>query len=732
MDLQQALLQAREKRYRAIVLLEGDELWLKRSFRALRVKLGEIHSVVLSDSAITWSEPPQGDVDSAFTQLPSRHFKKLLGTESPILAWDLTTPMNHDALAASSGVINGGGVLIVLSTKHRNNDGRNNKAKTNDLKPSEQRIFGNFVKHHDIVALNSDNFDQALADLSSITEAELADPERKHLHLNTEQLNCVERIKHAATGHKNRPVVIRADRGRGKSTALGVAIGQLVSSEPQRKVIVVTDQKVGVSVLHNAFKNAINEPQFEDALSFWPSDALIDRRPKTDLLVIDEAATLPLNSLEQLILHYPRLVLASTMHGYEGSGRGFDIKLSGVFKSAKKTPRYETLSKPIRWGEQDPLEQLINSTFILDANLFDGAPSSNGLASELCKPSGFQSSEFRWVDQHELANNEPLLRSVFALLVLAHYQTRPSDLAHLLDDSDLSIGILYSDDNSAHSPKVLAVTLCVNEAFPELNDLQLHEQIISGERRLRGKLVPQALAMFYNDPAWLHTKLLRVMRIVVRSEFQQHGLGSLLLDQVLKKAKEERYDGCSVSFGVEADLVRFWGKNNYQPLRLSYRSDASSGLPSLMMVCALNDKTKQRITAGHPHFYSHLLEGLKSYYLSLSSEALISILSHQSLSSLTPVINESQREKLKRYVNSAYAQWDCWLELRDLALAACSQRNTTETNDAQQLLDYVVRLKQHHELMPNAGKKAWDHYLREACGRLLSSLDNEKTGEDKN
>ena len=275
MDLQQALLQAREKRHRAIVILQGDELWLKSSFRALREKLGEVRSVVLSDSGITWSKPPQGDVDNACSQLPSRHFKKLLGTESPILAWDLTTPMNHDALAASSGIINGGGVLIVLSTEHRNNDGRNNETKTKDLKPSEQRIFENFVKHHDTVVLNSDNFDQALADLSSssIREAELADPERKHLQLNTEQLDCVERIKRAATGHKNRPVVIRADRGRGKSTALGVAIGQLVSSDPQRKGIVVTDQKAGVSVLHNAFKNAINEPQLEDALSFWPSDA---------------------------------------------------------------------------------------------------------------------------------------------------------------------------------------------------------------------------------------------------------------------------------------------------------------------------------------------------------------------------------------------------------------------------------------------------------------------------
>ena len=73
---------------------------------------------------------------------------------------------------------------------------------------------------------------------------------------------------------------------------------------------------------------------------------------------------------------------------------------------------------------------------------------------------------------------------MFGLLLLAHYQTTPSDLRSLLDAPDLALLTLW--ENEALS----GVVLLVREGglAPDLA-----EQIWLGRRRPRGQLLPQTL-----------------------------------------------------------------------------------------------------------------------------------------------------------------------------------------------------------------------------------------------
>jgi len=61
--------------------------------------------------------------------------------------------------------------------------------------------------------------------------------------------------------------------------------------------------------------------------------------------------------------------------------------------------------------------------------LLDAAPAPDPILTAASPAS----STFACVDRDALAGDEPRLRELFGLLVLAHYQTRPADLRHLLD-----------------------------------------------------------------------------------------------------------------------------------------------------------------------------------------------------------------------------------------------------------------------------------------------------------
>jgi len=64
-----------------------------------------------------------------------------------------------------------------------------------------------------------------------------------------------------------------------------------------------------------------------------------------DLVLIDEAASIPLPLLESFIKQHSRMIFATTEHGYEGSGRGFALRFKKIlneFCPQWKSARLET------------------------------------------------------------------------------------------------------------------------------------------------------------------------------------------------------------------------------------------------------------------------------------------------------------------------------------------------------------------------------------------------------
>ena len=240
-------------------------------------------------------------------------------------------------------------------------------------------------------------------------------------------------------GHRRRPLVLSADRGRGKSSLLGLAAAELLRQQPDLQIVVTAPSQATVATLFTHATNTLEDaPQLLAGLSYCSPDRLVHEPLQPDLLLVDEAAAIPTPLLEAMLARHGRIVFATTEHGYEGTGRGFHLRFKRVLD--RETPGWQEihLAEPIRWSSRDPLEPLV---FRLPASMprsrhRQRPPSSAGAGS----------SRMHWHD-------EGLLHRVFGLLVLAHYQTTPSDLRYLLESPALDIHLLEQ------GPHLLGVAL---------------------------------------------------------------------------------------------------------------------------------------------------------------------------------------------------------------------------------------------------------------------------------
>ncbi len=97
---------------------------------------------------------------------------------------------------------------------------------------------------------------------------------------------------------------------------------------------------------------------------FMAPDAILAQpaMPERNWLIVDEAAAIAAPILTQLAARFPRVLLTTTVQGYEGTGRGFILK----FCARLERVRYFTLDEPLRWSRQDPLEQWLNQALLFE------------------------------------------------------------------------------------------------------------------------------------------------------------------------------------------------------------------------------------------------------------------------------------------------------------------------------------------------------------------------------
>lgn len=590
------LSRAQQVRHRHMIVLAGNVAWCWDTGMRL-VALSRLPRV-------TWvsSEQQQGtDVVSIGMA------KKLLGQERDVIVFDAHSGFDPDAFGVVSGVVCGGGLLVLLCPPLVQWENINDPAaeriaiwpyNTEDISGRFlQRIVRVISASPEAVTVIEQGATLPVVPMSAKAQDSADIP--GNVFRTDDQRAAVAAIEHVLHGHRRRPLVLVADRGRGKTAALGIAAARLLQTQAIH-IVVTAPRLSAVQPLFQQVQKILPEAsvregcvQWGDAsIQFIAPDVLCLSAVSADLVLVDEAAAIPATLLQQLLTRYSRLVFSTTTHGYEGTGRGFAVRFRQTLD--EQTPGWNqiTLHTPVRWAKNDPLEKLVFKMLLLDAT------SAN---DEQVGTATVDNVVMEKISQDALANNEFLLAQVFGLLVVAHYRTRPNDLRNLLDGPGLSVYV------SRYQGQVVATALVATEGD---FDAQIAEAVFAGQRRPRGHLLPQSLMVHagLKDAAGLHCA--RVMRIAVHPVLQQKGLGRQLLKYIKDDAKEQGADLFGASFGATESLLHFWAHENILPVRMGFRRGHASGEYSVMVLTALSATGEKVYAAARSRFKRDLPQWL--------------------------------------------------------------------------------------------------------------------------
>jgi len=386
-------------------------------------------------------------------------------------------------------------------------------------------------------------------------------------------------------GEPGHALVVEADRGRGKSSAAGLTAGALALDG--RDVLVTAPSYRNAAEVFARAREVLegagvlggdpeaDPPRIETAdedggrVRFLrPDDAAAtvtgqDSSGAPDVLLVDEAAALPVRTLERL-LEAPSVAFATTVHGYEGAGRGFSVRFRDRLTESDHEVTDVTLADPIRYAAADPVE-----SWAFRALLLDASPAVDPLVDDAIP----EEATYRRLGSEDLLADEHLLRETFGLLVLAHYRTEPDDLARLLDAPNVSVRALTRDGH------VCSVALLAREGgLPA--DLRAH--MYEGGR-VRGNMVPDVLTSQLRDENAGVPVGERVLRIATHPAVRSRGFGSRLLRDVEAEVGDA-VDWLGTGFGATPELLRFWRTNGFHTVHLSTsRNDASGEYSAVML-----------------------------------------------------------------------------------------------------------------------------------------------------
>ena len=544
------------------------------------------------------------------TPLQQAKAHQLLGTECDWLIINACNGFNGDQIAAASGALKAGGLWLLLTPPTDKWLAQPNPDHQPLLSyPLTPQAGAQSFTTFWLKTLQQANLLRAQLtadDDIQILQQPIFPPRAVIASCNppfktAEQETAVAAIEKVVTGHRRRPLILTADRGCGKSSALGLAAAQLAKLGKQRIVITAPSQ-VQASVALAHFASQINQSQ-QNALRYIAIDQLLAELPAADLVLVDEAAALPASQLQRLVDHYSRLVFASTEHGYEGTGRGFQLRFQPYLAQQCPNWRQLRLTEPIRYQPQDPLEQLIRHSFLLKLDLPE--PEYDDTQAVVLK----HYQQLDWLA-------EPTkLQQIFALLSFAHYQTQVKDLLMLFENTAIAVYTLEQNN------QLLGCMLLSSEG--ELSP-ELAEKIYQGKRRVQGHLLAQSLAFHLAEPELASLKLARIMRIAIVPCLQQQGLGSQLLHLVREKLVTGGYHYLGSSFGATPTLMDFWQRNGFQPIRLGQQLDKASAEPSVLVCKALQGDTAT-VSRLAEHFSQQLYLELSEYPSDLQPALLLQL-----------------------------------------------------------------------------------------------------------
>lgn len=482
--------------------------------------------------------------DSAEHAIQMHRYRDYLGLTTSHVVLDFAQLIHADALAALAGTVNGGGCLwlvLPVTSSH-----------------FQQRLLQHAGQFETVAQCS--NW-QEFVNLIAEPPPSLAPAAPPPGLPSSEQQNIISALlKQPKQTH-----VIIADRGRGKSTTLGLAIRANGSANP----ILITGPRP--SALTTLLDKAGNKAEF----CAW--DRLLREANahsiKDQILVIDEAAAIPLHCLRELFTHYRVWAVATTVDGYEGCGQGFVLRFLD-WLSARYSVTQHQLTAPLRWADNDGCEQWLNRTLLLTSG-----PANNASKQAV--------GELDTLLTHASELTEAELAQTMELLLEAHYQSSPNDLRLLLDDPEQRLLLARYGDI------IVGVTWLSQEGpLPE----HLHAPILRGQRRIKGQLLPQALGFYRQQASCLTWKWWRVARIAVAQEYRRQRIGIQMLNAVIAAAKREQVDAIGTSFGVTPAVESFWLESPLQEVRRGLKKNAASGTVSAVWAYGLQSEVQRTVT----------------------------------------------------------------------------------------------------------------------------------------
>lgn len=536
--IESALQDARSQQHRLLLVLSGSRNWCQATAQSL----------VVTPDALWIGEAPDA--------MPVHKARQCLGSEYPAVVFDAHAGLHPDALAAVAGTVVAGGALVLLvpplATWPDTPDpdyqrlasypfdwrqlSRHFLAHLRDSLCASPGVLVRQCDHPLVVPDVVLPWPQQVADMACGKPSPA-------------QQQCLQQLKRI-TGVS----VLLAGRGHGKSALLGFVARQW--QEQGKHVLLVAPSRSAAS---SVFRHAGNVLEFSA-----PDALLLDEAITADVLLIDEAAAIPLPMLLDLLPRFPCVLIATTTDGYEGTGQGFVLRF--LRELDKKFPAWQRLGlgTPVRWAGNDPLERWLYLALLLDAE-----------EPPLQKNAGISDIFFERIGQERLAVNPSLLTDVYGLLRSAHYRTTPDDLRFLLDAPAISIYRL------AKEMQTLAVALVVEEG--SLDDV-IATEISAGRRRPRGHMLVQTLAIHEKKTQYLQQRVARILRIAVHTQWQGRGFGSQLLQHIVDDQYARGVQAIGSSFSAAPDVLAFWQKNGFALVRMGHKRQAASAAPSALVL----------------------------------------------------------------------------------------------------------------------------------------------------
>ncbi|KAH6867661.1 N-acetyltransferase 10 [Coprinopsis sp. MPI-PUGE-AT-0042] len=419
-------------------------------------------------------------------------------------------------------------------------------------------------------------------------------------------------------------VTLTAGRGRGKSASLGLAIAAalacgysnvfVTSPSPENLKAVFEFVFKGLDALgyeeHLDYDIAQStNPEFGNAIVrvnvfrdhrqtvqyIAPEDAHV--LGQAELVVIDEAAAIPLPLVKQLIGPY-LVFMASTINGYEGTGRSLSLKLiqqlrestrpslskepaaskdagegattstgdkkKTVVKAAPKTRtlREVKLDVPIRYSTGDKIESWLNGLLCLDATVSPSSALSGCPHPSQCEL--YEVSRDTLFSYHPAS--EVFLQRMMALYVASHYKNQPNDLQLMSDAPAHALFVLLPplSGAAAESGKDGAKTLgeAVEGATHLPEPLVVLQVALEGSisrdtildalgRGLRpgGDMIPWLISQQFQEPRFGKLSGARVVRVAVHPDYANMGYGSRAL-----QALNAFYSGEYYNFDADFEM----------------------------------------------------------------------------------------------------------------------------------------------------------------------------------